>query len=530
MAMTRAKASQVTAKLAATGSTVRGLDDKLAEFVSVKDFGAVGDGVADDTAAIQAAIDAVAAGGEVRFPVGTFKITSTLSITKSISLVGEGGRENYDNSWDNGGGSRIHYTSLSGNAISIIPPAVGNSRIKVKLANFVVRGARVSPGAATSGRGIFVDGRQEPGTAVHLDVENVYVAQAKDEGWYITGAVYGGNLRNIGAYNCGKNGIRVATSGVDPIGEMVWSTVRCFQNGADGSSNERAGVWMLPGASNTVLIGLSCSENLGAGAVLQGGSFVGVGWQFESNQGTDQLYLGSAGGGAGLTHCVIDGFACSPGASYTGTVINVSSDANNVRICGAFFGDTLSGGGKDLFVAGGGFSISGMTGSHTFTWQATDSGAFIEGSVAGTNQLTPAFSATVGSDILNVTGNDTNYTVLFDTEVFDTSSAFNPGTGVFTASKTGKYLFSGVVTIGDIAVGHDRGYIALVTSNRQYLHRIGPMQVANAFAQASFPFSFLADMDAADTASVVVNVGASTQVIDVKGGGYTWFAGHMVAG
>jgi hypothetical protein len=33
MALTRAKASQVTAKLDATGSTVRGLDDKLAEFV-----------------------------------------------------------------------------------------------------------------------------------------------------------------------------------------------------------------------------------------------------------------------------------------------------------------------------------------------------------------------------------------------------------------------------------------------------------------------------------------------------------------
>lgn len=46
---------------------------------NVLDFGAVGDGVADDTAAIQAAIDSVGSNGAVFFPVGTYKITSTLN-------------------------------------------------------------------------------------------------------------------------------------------------------------------------------------------------------------------------------------------------------------------------------------------------------------------------------------------------------------------------------------------------------------------------------------------------------------------
>tara|TARA_Y100000114_G_scaffold107004_1_gene100320 strand:+ start:324 stop:2102 length:1779 start_codon:yes stop_codon:yes gene_type:complete len=52
-----------------TGATVRTVDDKLGDFVSVKDFGAVGDGTTDDTAAIQAAINVQKS---VYFPSGTY--------------------------------------------------------------------------------------------------------------------------------------------------------------------------------------------------------------------------------------------------------------------------------------------------------------------------------------------------------------------------------------------------------------------------------------------------------------------------
>jgi hypothetical protein len=60
---------------------------------NVKQFGAVGNGSVDDTAAIQAAITAAqnAYGGVVYFPLGTYYITTTLAITASnISLLGAG--------------------------------------------------------------------------------------------------------------------------------------------------------------------------------------------------------------------------------------------------------------------------------------------------------------------------------------------------------------------------------------------------------------------------------------------------------
>jgi hypothetical protein len=55
--------------------------------VGVKDFGAVGDGKADDTAAIRKAIEAAGFGGTVRFPMGTYKLSATLDLT-AVHLLG----------------------------------------------------------------------------------------------------------------------------------------------------------------------------------------------------------------------------------------------------------------------------------------------------------------------------------------------------------------------------------------------------------------------------------------------------------
>ena len=84
---------------AGTGAVTTSVQTKLRETVSVKDFGAVGDGVTDDGAAIRAAIASVTAnGGEVYFPAGTYKVTAAVGDTSNtaiyipsyVSLIGAG--------------------------------------------------------------------------------------------------------------------------------------------------------------------------------------------------------------------------------------------------------------------------------------------------------------------------------------------------------------------------------------------------------------------------------------------------------
>jgi hypothetical protein len=69
------------------GAVRRPVRDRLAEIVSVRDFGAVGDGIADDTVAFQAALGASAA---VFVPVGTWRIGGTLTLRHGARLHGAG--------------------------------------------------------------------------------------------------------------------------------------------------------------------------------------------------------------------------------------------------------------------------------------------------------------------------------------------------------------------------------------------------------------------------------------------------------
>jgi len=81
-------ASQVSYIPPFTGSVATNVEDKLAQTISVMDFGAVGDGVTNDTAAIQAA-NLAAAGGTLYFPAGVYLSDGT-EVLSNTTYVGDG--------------------------------------------------------------------------------------------------------------------------------------------------------------------------------------------------------------------------------------------------------------------------------------------------------------------------------------------------------------------------------------------------------------------------------------------------------
>jgi hypothetical protein len=78
--------SGITYTPTGTGAVTTNVQDKLRQTVSVKDFGATGDGTTDDTVAIQNAINASTS---VYVPSGTYLISSTIAIGSHVKVYAD---------------------------------------------------------------------------------------------------------------------------------------------------------------------------------------------------------------------------------------------------------------------------------------------------------------------------------------------------------------------------------------------------------------------------------------------------------
>jgi hypothetical protein len=123
----------------ATTNVTRSLQERLDDYVSVKAFGAVGDGSTDDKLAIQRAIDELYSDtdeADVRshrmlfFPAGTYKVSGSITIPRYAHLTGEGTDKTII--YQTGGNAPVAVTEdLSGNTYGSILSASFPTEIQI---------------------------------------------------------------------------------------------------------------------------------------------------------------------------------------------------------------------------------------------------------------------------------------------------------------------------------------------------------------------------------------------------------------
>lgn len=248
-----------------------------------------------------------------------------------------------------------------------------------------------------------------------------------------------------------------------------------------------AGVTVTNGAG-TITIGLA--DDL---AAVEGLATTGLATRTAADTWTTR----SVAAGTGISVANGDGVAANPTVSVDGTVVTASSAITDNRV-----------------VRGDG----GARGVQETTISVTDAGEM-------TNASQPSFLAEASAQA-NVTGDGTNYTVVFDTEIFDQNADFD-GTSTFTAPVTGKYCFCVEIQLDNVAAGHTTCNMDLITSNRTWRFvSVNPGAVQQSGFWA-FNGAMFTEMEAADTAVVQIKISGSTKTVDVVAG-FTKFSGFLV--
>ena len=298
------------------------MQSKERDHISVLDFGADPTGVADSTAAIQAAITYAASlnGGVINLPAGTFKISSTLTIGNSnIKLHGAGGTIVNDNGEMNAA-TTLNWVGGASTVVAIASPTgVSANKISgVEIHDLEIQGN----GIATTGISIT---SANNGSLRRLMVSlcvtysylfTTYAAGAignnpsDTQGWIVDQCNYN-NYSNSLAYSCIAFMLTSGSPGTAAANTSFNTFINC------GGNNYSAPGFQLEDCDNNVFIKCS-SYQVSSGTV---GLLIAG--------GNTNTWLGPSFGGAGAIHCA--GTASGYFANSSGNVFIAADESNNTQ-------------------------------------------------------------------------------------------------------------------------------------------------------------------------------------------------------
>lgn len=410
--------------------------------------------------------------------------------------------------------------------------------------------------SATSGDTIFI----MPGTYTENLTLKAGVNLASYGSEYLTGQVIiNGTCTCNYAGQVGCNGITFQTNGANPA-----------ITSASGTPTLKLAQCNISALTNTAITANNSSFVLAAFECGMTASASNAIWVITSGSlGINRSSFGSANTtpnsiAAGVVNLFNCSIACALSTSSTGSCNLFSCTANTANVAclttagtgsGTIYNSLLQSGTAPATSIGAGTSvtISGVTVNSSNANVFTGAGtliygpiSFVQGSGLNSNVTTqtplpqgitvynpsqPAFLAYLGTQDNNVTGDGTSFRLGSGnalTKVYDQGNNFNTN-GTFTAPLTARYQFTGTLVLTGIDPACTLINVVLNTSNRVYsLSYVNPagVTVANAYG---FSWASYADMDAADTATVLIQVVGGAKTTDIAAvSANTTFAGSLI--
>jgi hypothetical protein len=220
------------------------------------------------------------------------------------------------------------------------------------------------------------------------------------------------------------------------------------------------------------------------------------------------------------------------GGGLTGNSFTITGGTTGLTFAGASTTLTLGG---TLAIANGGTKATSFTQSNGIvTYNGTSlvnyAGPQLSSGGVMTNTSQPCFSAYINSVKTNVTGDGTNYIMIFDTVSFDNGSNYSNSTGAFTAPVAGKYLFSFSAIGVSATTISELDFFIKVNSTLSY-HYLTPQ--VTTLSQSDHSATQLISLNANDTVVIVAVGFTASSVKNISfsapaNGIYNVFNGYLI--
>lgn len=147
-----------------------------------------------------------------------------------------------------------------------------------------------------------------------------------------------------------------------------------------------------------------------------------------------------------------------------------------------------------------------------------------------------AFNAYLAADTSSdKTGDNTAYTVICGTELFDIGSNYNNTTGVFTAPIAGEYHFSATCQANNVGAAHTNGSLRLITSvGKTYVGNVANPYAVSVSGIAGLMATATIQLAAGETVAMSLLVAGGAKTVGVYSATpgtfvVTHFSGHLVS-